>query len=142
LSFDSQMALWAGGTPRPQGSIAFKGMRGNKPILTSDNVNLAGWRAQVTAAARAALPSDWTPLDEPVAVSLDFRLPAPQRRRWWLPAVKPDLDKLIRAVLDSLADAGVILNDSRVVEFGRTRKLYADEEHPPGVAVVVEWDLA
>lgn len=141
MSFDKQMALWAGGTPRPQGSIAFKGMRGNKPILTSDNVNLSGWRAQVTAAALVALPPRWQPLDEPVAVACDFYLPSPARPRWWLPAVKPDLDKLVRAVLDSLADAGVLKNDSRVVEFGRTRKLYADELHPPGVAVVVEWDL-
>lgn len=116
-------------------------MRGKKPILTSDNVNLAGWRAQVTAAALAALPTGWSPLDEPVAVACDFYLPPPQRRRWWLPATKPDLDKLVRAVLDSLADAGVLINDSRVVEFGRTRKLYADELHPPGVAVVVEWEL-
>lgn len=133
------MALRAEGTPRPQGSIAFKGMRGNKPILTSDNSSLAGWRAVVTARAREALPPGWQPLDEPVRVSCDFRLPSPQRRRWLLPAVKPDLDKLIRAVLDALADAEVYVNDSRVVEFGRTRKLYADELHPAGVEVVVEW---
>lgn len=116
-------------------------MRGNKPILTSDNANLAGWRATVTATARAALSADWRPLDEPVRVSCDFWLPSPARPRWWLPAVKPDLDKLVRAVLDSLADAGVLKNDSRVVEFGLTRKRYADAEHPPGVAVVVEWEL-
>lgn len=141
MSFDSQLALRVEGTPRPQGSIAFKGMRGNKPILTSDNVNLAGWRAQVTAAARAALPASWTPLDEPVKVSFIFYLPRPQRPRWLLPATKPDIDKLIRAVLDGIADAGVIINDSRVTDLGDTKKRYAGEDHPPGVALVIEWDL-
>jgi Holliday junction resolvase RusA-like endonuclease len=49
-------------------------------------------------------------------------------------AVKPDVDKLIRAVLDALTDAGVFRDDSRVVQVSAT-KIYADK---PGALIF--WD--
>jgi len=132
-------------SPQPQGSISFKGMRKGKAggkqtaILTSDNPQLKTWRAIVANAARRALPDGWTPLDEPVRVSAEFRMKSPQRPSYVLPATKPDADKLLRAVLDSMADAGVYTNDSRVAQFGQVDEKYADWANPVGVFVIVEW---
>lgn len=131
--------------PQPQGSVAFKGMRkgkgGRKPtaILTSDNAQLKAWRAIVTNAARAALPEGWEPLDEPVRVSAEFRMKSPLRPTYALPATKPDADKLLRSILDSMADAGVYTQDSRVAQFGQVDEKYADWANPAGVFVRVEW---
>ena len=133
------LSFTALGKPEPQGSIAFKGMRGGKPILTSDNAQLKPWRAVVAMAARQAAGDSWEPLDEPVRVSAAFYLPRPLRPRWLVPATKPDVDKLTRALLDSLADAGIVANDSRVVEFGWLLKRYASDANPAGVQVLVEW---
>jgi len=72
----------------------------------------------------------WTgyPLDKPVAVRLVFYLPRPasRRKRDTLPDRKPDLDNLEKAVLDALVLAGVILNDSRIVDL-HSRKVYGQE---------------
>lgn len=131
--------------PQPQGSLAFKGMRKGKAggketaILTSDNDLLKPWRLIVTNAARRALPDGWTPLDEPVRVSAEFRMKRPQRPTYALPGTKPDADKLLRSILDSMADAGVYTQDSRVAQFGQVDEKYADWANPVGVFVIVEW---
>jgi Holliday junction resolvase RusA-like endonuclease len=46
-----------------------------------------------------------------------------------LPSVMPDLDKLIRAVADSLTDAGIYADDSRIVRINAA-KVYADDRGP------------
>jgi Holliday junction resolvase RusA-like endonuclease len=50
--------------------------------------------------------------------------------------VSPDLDKLIRAVGDSLTDSGVVIDDSRIVRIS-ARKLYA-EGIAPGATIQVK----
>ncbi|WP_375483284.1 RusA family crossover junction endodeoxyribonuclease [uncultured Jatrophihabitans sp.] len=120
----------------PQGSMqAF--VRGDRAILTSDNPRLKAWRAAVTAGAAATMRLESAvKLDGPVAVRLDFYLPRPPsipKRRVW-PAVRPDVDKLSRAVLDALTGT-VITDDSRVVDL-RAVKHYA--RATAGVRVVVE----
>jgi Holliday junction resolvase RusA-like endonuclease len=50
--------------------------------------------------------------------------------------VSPDLDKLIRAVGDSLTDSGVVIDDSRIVRIS-ARKLYA-EGIQPGATIQVK----
>lgn len=100
----------------PQGS---KTVYWQQRRMVDANPNLAAWRAAVTAAARQELArrNATDPIDGPVTIRLVFMLrrPAsvPKARNW--PSVVPDLDKLIRAVLDGLTDAKVWTNDSRVV---------------------------
>jgi Holliday junction resolvase RusA-like endonuclease len=57
------------------------------------------------------------------------------------PAVYPDASKALRAVEDSLVDAGVIRDDCRLVEFTRLAKVYAGEDpealHVPGAVITV-----
>jgi crossover junction endodeoxyribonuclease RusA len=132
------LTIEAAGRPIPQGSIAYKGHRGGRPLLVSDNTALAGWRRTVVEAAHAALPAGWTPLDEPVRLLVAFYLPRPQRPRFPVPATKPDGDKLERAIFDALEAAGVVVNDSRIYEVS-WRARYENDRHPVGATVVVSW---
>lgn len=121
----------------PQGSKNAY-VRGGRAVLVDANPRLKAWRAQVRAAAEAAIAEGgWETLDEPCRVHLDFTMPRPKRPRWGVPAVKPDLDKLTRAVFDALTDAGVWKDDSRVVSMEVTKR-YEDDEAVPGVWVEVE----
>ena len=56
------------------------------------------------------------PLDLPVGVMITFYMPRPasDKKRVWA-YTKPDVDKLVRSTLDSLTEAGVLIDDSRVV---------------------------
>lgn len=121
----------------PQGSKNAY-VRGGRAVLVDANPRLKAWRAQVRAAAEAAVEdAGWETLDEPCQVHLGFTMPRPKRPRWGVPAVKPDLDKLTRAVFDALTDAGVWKDDSRVVSMEVTKR-YEDDEAVPGVWVEVE----
>ena len=78
-------------------------------------------------------------LDEPVRVSAEFTMTELKRPRWPIPGTKPDVDKLLRAIFDAMADAGVYANDSRVAQLGQVDEKYADWANPVGVLVRVEW---
>jgi crossover junction endodeoxyribonuclease RusA len=112
------------GLPKPQGSMkAFK-MGDRVRMVHNNHGDLATWRAAVTGAAAEAWGSQPL-LDEAVGLRLTFRLPrpasAPKKRIY--PDRLPDLDKLVRAVLDSLTGV-VITDDARVVSIEAT-KAYA-----------------
>lgn len=47
---------------------------------------------------------------------------------------KPDLDNLVKAILDGIVTAGVIEDDNCITDLV-TMKRYADDEHPHGVEV-------
>jgi Holliday junction resolvase RusA-like endonuclease len=122
------------GTPQPQGSAkAF--VVGGKARITSDNTRLKPWREAVVYAAWDAMErAGWTTTEAPVEVTLSFRLPRPKSvRRTW-PTVRPDLDKLTRAVLDSMTTAGVFGDDSQVIAVYAS-KAYANGL--PGVTITV-----
>lgn len=140
------------GVPVPQGSKRLGLNRATgRAVVLDDNPALAAWRELVAFRARAA----WAgrpPLTVPVRASLAFYLPRPaghygtgrnagQLRpsapAW--PGVKPDLDKLCRAVFDSLETAGVWANDSRCCWLTAS-KSYAenDDYRGPGVGLTLE----
>lgn len=135
------LGFFCPGVPQPQGS-ARAVVRGGRAVVTSANAKLRPWRAAVTAAAAEA-HGDAPPFDGPVRVTARFCFPRPAGhfgRRGLLPsapewpAVRPDLDKLTRALMDSLTDAGVIRDDAQVVDL-IVAKVYGDR---PGVSVFVE----
>ena len=131
------LEIWVDGTPIPQGSKTGY-VRGGRAVLVDANKKLKPWRAAVRAAAEDAIrDAGWEILDEPCRVHLMFTMPRPKRPRWGVPAVKPDLDKLARAVFDALTDAGVWCDDSRVVSMEVT-KTYEGEDAAPGVWVEVK----
>lgn len=134
------------GIPQPQGSTKSFQARG-RVVTTSDNPKLRPWRDAVCWHARAALGRQ-APFACPLVVSAVFYLPRPAghfgsgRNAGQLrpaapayPAVKPDLDKLVRGVLDALSEAGVWRDDAQVVALGEVAKVYGDK---PGASIAVE----
>ena len=131
------------GEPITEGSTkAFTS--GQRVVVTHDRgPELDQWRLRVARAAKAAAEAAyWEPrYDGPVEVWAEFRLPRPKsvpKSRQW-PHVKPDLDKLQRAVGDALAPykrPGVLRDDSRIVGWHAVKR-YADDAHPAGVMVRV-----
>lgn len=127
---EPRFAVVVGGEPQPQGSKSARVMRG-RAVLFEDNKDTEPWRKAVAAVAAAALPSGWVPMDGPLVADLVLTLPKPKDRPKTLrvlPSVKPDLDKLMRAVLDALTRAGVIHDDARLVATRRLDKVYERDE--------------
>ena len=138
MSLVDSITLWVPGLPVPQGSKTIARDRANtKQWLRDNNANaLKAWRLKVATQADIGVE-----FDVPVTVELSFYLPKPKKPRWPVPAVKPDIDKLTRAVLDGLVDGGMLSNDSRVVSCNLT-KAYASWGGP-GVAIKVtayQWE--
>ena len=134
----SRISFTVVGTPAPQGSKRHVG--GGRMIESSPHVK--PWRESIRAAALEAMGEDWQQLTGPVGLSLGFYLPRPKghygtgRNADSLrpsaprhPVTKPDLDKLIRAVLDALTSAGLWRDDSQVVSI-LAGKEYADGVSP------------
>lgn len=75
--------------------------------------------------------------DTPLQIDAWFFLPRPPSlpKRVVYPSTKPDLEKLVRAIMDELE--GLIYdNDSRFIDH-YTHKRYADDEHPIGVEIAI-----
>jgi Holliday junction resolvase RusA-like endonuclease len=116
----AEVSLSVVGDPASQGSHAI--MQGR--IVQVNSKKHKAWRNAITQTALATLPADWVPIDEPCELIVNFYMPKPASVKRSLPTVSPDLDKLIRAVGDSLTDSGVVVDDSRIVRIS-ARKLYA-----------------
>ena len=116
----AEVSLSVVGDPASQGSHAI--MQGR--IVQVNSKKHKAWRNAITQTALATLPADWQPIDEPCELIVNFYMPKPASATRSLPTVSPDLDKLIRAVGDSLTDSGVVVDDSRIVRIS-ARKLYA-----------------
>ena len=133
------------GLPVAQGSMRAFAMKNGRYALTATNAKtLKPWRLEVKQAAAAALNGDG-PFATRVRLDVEFRFPRPGGhfgKRGLRPSApswmfrRPDLDKLIRAVLDALTDAGVLRDDAQVDEI-HARKRYCDADGSPGVEVTV-----
>jgi Holliday junction resolvase RusA-like endonuclease len=128
----AEVSLSVIGDPASQGSHAI--MHGR--IVQVNSSKHKAWRKAIVQEAIATLPDEWQPIDEPCELIVNFYLPKPKTVDRQLPSVSPDLDKLIRAVGDSLTDSGVVIDDSRIVRIS-ARKLYA-EGIAPGATIQVK----
>lgn len=131
------------GLPAAQGSKRHVG--GGKMIEMSKAVG--PWREAVRAECQRAM-NGGNALDGALAVSVTFTLARPRghygtgRNRGLVknsapgfPAGSPDLDKLLRAVLDGLTAGGAWADDSQVVRIG-AEKLYGN----PGARIrISQW---
>lgn len=132
------------GSPAPQGSKRFVGMRGGRGVMVESSKKVRPWRQDVKAAAIEARAGRDTS-DEPLRVRMVFTVPkpasAPKRRRIFA-CKKPDLSKLVRSTEDALTDAGVWRDDARVVEYSRLAKVFPGEDpealDSPGVRIEIE----
>jgi crossover junction endodeoxyribonuclease RusA len=124
-----ELTIDVSGDPASQGSHSVI----NGRIVQVNSSKHKRWRNAVVFAALDLIDEDWVPIDEPVELSVIFYLPRPKTATREFPAVMPDLDKLIRAVGDSLTTAGIISDDSRIIAI-HAQKLYADAR---GVGAVI-----
>lgn len=131
------------GTPQPQGNkSAFHNAKTGKTVLVegrrpASRAAFKSWREGIANEAKAYQAEHRLALiDEPVSVVVTFRMPRPKStpKKVTRPAVRPDLDKLQRAVLDAL-EGTLLMNDSRVVDLV-ARKVFAVEE-PPGCVIEI-----
>ena len=115
------------GIPVPQGSM--KVINGH--VIHSRGSALAEWRSAIGLSARKA---GAFPNRNPVTITMNFTFLKPKTVKRLEPTVPPDLDKLVRAVLDALT-AIAYLDDSQVVE------IYAKKNYglTPGVKVQLDY---
>jgi Holliday junction resolvase RusA-like endonuclease len=132
------------GLPVAQGSMrAFSLKNGGYAMVATNAAKLKPWRLEMKETAASALAGFVTPGAIAVRLELDFRFPRPGGhfgKRGIRPSApqqmfrRPDLDKLIRAVLDALKDAGAFRDDAQVDAI-RARKRYCSDGEVPGVEV-------
>lgn len=125
------------GAPIPQGSKkAF--LRGGRISLVEANPGLKGWRSAIALACKQAmLGAEVAPGQAGgFAVELVFVFDRPKSVSRVLHVVKPDVDKLCRAVLDGVSDSGFWLGDQQVFDLW-ARKRYGQPGEPAGVWVVL-----
>ena len=97
---------------------------------------LSAWQATIARAAREQWDLPRVAVGDPLSVSMVFRMPRPRSRRqerWH--AARPDIDKLIRAVLDGLS--GIVYDDDCTIARIIAVALYETDERPPGVTISV-----
>ena len=122
-------SVFVPGKPAPQGSKRHVG----RGILIESSKELGPWRERVALAAHSHAPGLST---GPVGLTLKFVMPRPKSapKLSTPPATKrPDLDKLIRAILDALT--GVWFADDSTVTAVYASKRIADLDEAPGVHI-------
>lgn len=121
-------AFWIDGVPQPQGSKTAGKTKDGRPFVRDKNpAALKAWRKTIAAATRtvfAAVPQ--IEPDVPVIVHVEFRFVRGVTVKREHPTVRPDTDKLCRALLDGIGDAGNAWGDDSQVVTLRGHKVYAD----------------
>ena len=134
------------GLPIPQGSLVSNGA--GRGLRHANHVKLKPWRYQVIAAITPARPPDWDP-SLPLSITATFRLPRPQNHygtgrnantiREAAPAhhtVKPDVDKLARAIGDAIEESGIVRGDQQITSWNIAKR-YAIGDEAPGVLLTL-----
>lgn len=143
----SEAAFTVQGVPIPEGSktpVIRRRANGQQFVFLMDGRDAKAqkafkrWRADITTiATRAWAGRPPIEAQHAVAITLSFRIlpPATIPKGRWAPSVAPDLDKLVRAVGDSLTGV-VYVDDGQIVDI-HTRKRYVRDGEKPGVDILV-----
>jgi Holliday junction resolvase RusA-like endonuclease len=107
-----------------------------RAVITTDNPGGKLWERLVAVQAQRAARDGF--FVGPVVVTITIRLPRPVslKRAIRHHMTKPDLDKLVRAILDGLT--GVLFDDDKQVVDLHARKCYADTGTAPSARITVE----
>ena len=128
---DATFTLFVRGKPQPQGSKRHVG----GGVMVEAVKGVAVWRIDVRDALNLAWHEE--PRDGAVFVRLDFAFLRPksvsEKKRPHM-TVRPDVDKLARAVLDAMT--GVVLSDDALVVKLEVEKRYDSVQ---GVDILVVW---
>jgi Holliday junction resolvase RusA-like endonuclease len=102
----------------------------NGHVIHSQGSALAVWRSTIGLTARQ---HEVKKIEGPVSMQLQFFMKKPRTVKRELPTVPPDLDKLIRAVLDALTGIAYE-DDAQVVEI-KASKTY---DESTGVLILIQ----
>jgi Holliday junction resolvase RusA-like endonuclease len=134
------------GLPVSQGSLVSNGQ--GRGLRYPNDAALKAWRHMIIALIHEARPKDWQP-GLPVSITATFRFPRPTSHfgtgrnlgclkptapDW--KTTKPDLDKTLRAVGDSLEQAGLISGDQQIVGINAAKR-YVVQNEAPGLLLTV-----
>lgn len=128
-------SVFVPGIPIPQGSTKAY-VRGDRAVITHSNDKTMPWRGQVSAFIRNEVGSEVMHPTGGVGVALSFVMPrraAEPKRVTPLHTRKPDLDKLIRCVLDGMT--GLVFTDDAQVVTVVAGKRTAQLAEQPGVLI-------
>ena len=134
------------GIPVAQGSLVSNGH--GRGLRHSNEIKLKPWRYQVVSAISSAKPKDWNPA-LPLSITATFRLPRPQNHfgtgrnantiRDSAPIhhiVKPDLDKMARAIGDAIEAAALVRGDQQITSWNIAKR-YCVGSETPGVLLTL-----
>lgn len=120
----------------PQGSKTIA-KAGNKVWLRDANPKLKAWRNSLAEQVGQQL-EDYDhrvfKQHEPVRAVILIMLPKPKSVSRLKPTVKPDVDKLLRAIFDGLTEANVWYDDSQCVDV-KVSKVYCGQFDTPKVFI-------
>jgi Holliday junction resolvase RusA-like endonuclease len=128
------VTFFVAGIPQPQGSKTAFVVKGRAVVVDKNPKLLKPWRAEITRVAGASW-ADRPQLVDAVRVDLIFVMPRGKTVTRRFPSVKPDVDKLERAVLDGITDARVVWRDDAQVVRVVKEQVYGGV---PGVHVTVQ----
>lgn len=115
------------GHPQPQGSTkAFVPKGWIRPIITTDNKTLKPWRQDVSSQALIAMSGNQPAIDA-VHVSCKFYFLRPKSVKLVHKITKPDIDKLMRAIFDSLT--GICFKDDSQIVSCQATKHFGEREY-------------
>lgn len=135
------------GVPRTKGSsFSFVNPKTGKIVYVHDNKNLKKWTSSVKF---GALENKCSAVPGPIWLSICYIMPRPKNhfsKDGYLkvnapeyPIIRPDVDKMERAILDSLAGVAY-RNDSQVVHVSHGKSYTQDFAEVPGVRIRVMYD--
>ena len=134
------IGFFVDGTPKAKGSMT--GFLRNGHVVVTAGHHSAKWEKTIV---EHLATKDFELIPGPVFLALRFRMPIPESRRpkpksadvWKrvpVPAVFPDLDKLVRAVMDAITKAGLYEDDARVIDLVASARYTVSR---PGVGVTL-----
>jgi crossover junction endodeoxyribonuclease RusA len=130
------------GLPAPKGSTTRMPNGATLPAgTTASRMKFNQWRVDIKNAGVDAMKGEPASI-APIRLMCEFQLPYPasSMRKYqmgWLPHTKkPDVDKLMRALLDALT--GVVWRDDAQVCYAMVNKVYA-WNGKPGAEIIVDF---
>jgi crossover junction endodeoxyribonuclease RusA len=124
----AEITISVHGTPAPQGSKRHVG----NGVMVESSAKVKPWRSAVRDAAEK---TDTPMMLGPLAIDVTFLIQRPRghygtgRNTARLresapahPAVKPDIDKLLRSTLDALTESGIYRDDAQIVIVGAAKQ--------------------
>ena len=141
---DFEIGFTVMGVPVSQGSMKAFVIKGtNRAVVTHGKTKeLMAWRLQIAHQTGKARPEDWQMEDSAIWLEVVFVLPRPKSlpKRVIHDIKRPDLDKLLRALLDAMT--GVLYkDDSQVIDIHAVKQ-YSEPGKATGVIVKVRGESA